>query len=75
MNRKVISARLHGMNAVLPGFGTVGDILPTPGKESSMSLMLTDLGLLVSLKGGTEALIPMANVQIAVLAPEDKKAK
>lgn len=75
--RKVTSARLH-TTVLIPGVGQVGgakDIRPTqdtPGKKGFEMFKHAE-GLLIK-NNIVEVLIPMPNVQMMVLAPEEAAA-
>lgn len=73
MKRKVIGARLHALDVVIPGVGAL-TFTSLPTKSSlfkGMEMTWVGEGLLIEV-AGSEVLVPAANVQAVILAPEDK---
>lgn len=74
-NRIVTYAKLHGGDAFIPGMGNVGSTLPPTNKAWDLKMYYTPDGLKLSVSGGKiEAMVPLANIQLVVFAPEDKPA-
>lgn len=72
---KVTYARLH-QAPHLPGVGMMDNVFPAIGKTyEGLDMSVSDIGLKISFKfKGIESriLVPLANVVIMLLAPEDK---
>lgn len=74
MKRIVSHAKLHDLNVVIPGLGSLNmTTLPPVNKTfKSFSMHFSELGLTVEING-IESLIPAANVQFVSFAPEEVK--
>lgn len=71
--RKVTRAKLHDLQIVIPGIGSLGNDYPLKGKSQLDSTLVEGPnGLELTIKGtpGT-AIIPYANVQMYITAPDD----
>lgn len=68
MSRKVTWAKFH-QGLFIPGAGTIGDTLPSSSKTLKLEMFHTAEGLQVFCNN-VEAVVPWANVILAVLAPE-----
>lgn len=73
MKRKVTRARVHDMQIVIPGIGQLEKELPPQNKTLQLDMYIdSDFPTLLFVKvRGMEVTIPLANVQIAFLAPEE----
>ncbi len=71
-NRLVKYAKFH-QGLFIPGFGTIGDTLPSASKSLKLVMTYSADGLYVSVNGH-EALVPPANVALVVFSPEAAKA-
>ncbi len=74
MRRKVTRARLHDLQVVIPGIGSLDKELPPPNKTVKIDMYLDSEypGVLIATLNAHTVFIPLANVQIGFLAPEDK---
>lgn len=74
MKRRVTAAKLHDLNVVIPGVGAmnVTNLPPQNKSYNSFHMYYTEHGLELEING-VESIIPLANVQIAILAPEETK--
>lgn len=70
LNRTVKYVKFH-QGIFVPGFGTVGDTLPSSSKTINLTMTHLEEGLFLKLNS-TEVLVPWANVVLAVYNPEDK---
>lgn len=79
MRRKVIRAKLHDIQVVIPGIGNAERDLPPVKKHVPMDMYIDSehQGLMfVRIPSGntvTEFFVPLANVQLAFLEPEAPK--
>lgn len=73
--RKVVYARLQNTDAHIPGLGSLGNVLPPKHKTFDLDMECTEHLLFVKIKDKFkvyEAVIPMTNVQIALLGEKDE---
>lgn len=75
MRRKVTRVRLHDLQVVIPGIGSLDKELPPTNKTVKVDMYLDSEypGVLVATINNTSIFIPLANIQIGFLAPEDTK--
>lgn len=70
--RKVIRAKLHDLQIVLPGVGTLGNDLPLKNKTLDLTMVEGPNGIEIAIKGTPGvAIIPYANIQMYVTAVEE----
>lgn len=76
MRRRVTRAKIHDIQIVVPGVGQLERELPPINKKVKMDLFLdTEYpGVLLVNIGSHELFVPLANVQIGFMAPEEKPA-
>lgn len=78
MSKKVIYARLH-QAAHVPGAGELGSVFPPNGGKTlfDLDMHVSEIGLAANFtyRGiRYETLVPLANVVLMQLAPEEKKS-
>lgn len=75
MRRKVIRAKVHDMQVVIPGIGQLEKELPPVNKTLKMEMYLDSdyPSVLLVQVNGMETFVPLANIQIGFLAPEEPK--
>lgn len=72
LNGRAISYAKLQTGTFIPGFGNIGDTLPPMGKTLNLQMLHTDPGLYVNINNfKAEALIPWANVQVALYTSEE----
>lgn len=74
MRRQVMRAKFHDMQIVVPGIGNLDKELPSLSKSYKCEMWLDSdySGVLLTKINNVELFIPLANVQIGFLAPEEK---
>lgn len=76
MRRQVKYAKLHGGDAFIPGIGGLGSTLPPQSKTLNLKMFIDSdfpTVLLVEING-QDHFVPLANIQIGSLYPEETKA-